>query len=347
MIDFIEYVVAELKSKRLSKTDAVSLVRQFSQRPSGGGAAIHPLLQRNTSDLDEQRYQSTFTGAEFFLADHQVGGHKVLPGVAYLEMARAAMVDAMPQWPDDAVLELRNVAWAQPVVVDEKTDVNLALIPAEDDEIDFEVFSGDTVHCQGRVVLRTQARPEPIALLHSEHVIDAASVYSAYAQMGLAYGPSFQGITSIQRGANQVLAKVRVGDVDPYVLHPSVMDCATLAAIGLLDDLASLASEPRLPFAIDVVRVFAPCTREMYASVRSIANAKADIDLCDEHGNVCVQMHGFTWRTLKKEQSAPAVEITTQNVVVDTAAQEFLPKQLASVLQAPPEPLDPAGGLEK
>ncbi|HEX8619041.1 MAG TPA: hypothetical protein VF911_15765, partial [Thermoanaerobaculia bacterium] len=70
MIDFIEYVVAELKSKRLSKTDAVGLVRQFSVRPAvpGAAAVIHPLLHRNTSDLDGQRYASTLTGDEFFLA---------------------------------------------------------------------------------------------------------------------------------------------------------------------------------------------------------------------------------------------------------------------------------------
>src|SRR6266545_4670942 len=73
MPDFIEYVVAELKSKRLSKTDAAALIRQFSRLSSVWVAAvIHPLLHRNTSDLREQRYSSTFTGEEFFLADHQV-----------------------------------------------------------------------------------------------------------------------------------------------------------------------------------------------------------------------------------------------------------------------------------
>ncbi|MCP4622043.1 MAG: type I polyketide synthase, partial [bacterium] len=43
--------------------------------------AIHPLLHQNTSDLSEQRYSSQFSGNEFFLADHVVGGRRVLPGV--------------------------------------------------------------------------------------------------------------------------------------------------------------------------------------------------------------------------------------------------------------------------
>src|SRR5499425_413838 len=91
MPDFIEYVVAELKSRRLSKADAASLIRQFSRRSSISAAAvIHPLLHHNTSDLSEQRYSSTFTGEEFFLADHRVRTdgaaiQKFLPGVAYLE----------------------------------------------------------------------------------------------------------------------------------------------------------------------------------------------------------------------------------------------------------------------
>ena len=56
-----------------------------------GVAALHPLLHQNTSDLSGQRFSTTFTGQEFFLADHMVKGQRELPGVAYLEMARAAV----------------------------------------------------------------------------------------------------------------------------------------------------------------------------------------------------------------------------------------------------------------
>ena len=47
-------------------------------------SVLHPLVHRNTSDLREQRYSTTLTGEEFFLADHEVAGkrwekQKVLP----------------------------------------------------------------------------------------------------------------------------------------------------------------------------------------------------------------------------------------------------------------------------
>ena len=99
-------------------------------------AVIHPLLHSNTSDLSEQRYSSIFTGEEFFLADHQVAANgnarqKVLPGVAYLEMARAAIEQALPARPEPTVLEMRNTVWAQPIVVSENKQVNIALLENE------------------------------------------------------------------------------------------------------------------------------------------------------------------------------------------------------------------------
>src|SRR6185436_20178612 len=107
MIDFFEFVVSELKSHRLSKADALALIRQFSQR-TAKGSILHPLLHSNTSDLGRQSYASVFTGNEFFLKDHRVQGRLLLPGVAYLEMARAAIAQALrPEADTAAILELQ------------------------------------------------------------------------------------------------------------------------------------------------------------------------------------------------------------------------------------------------
>ena len=253
MIDFIEYVVAELKSKRLSKTNAVALVRQLGLRSSssGGAGVLHPLLHHNTSDLSEQRYSSTFTGEEFFLADHQVkrdggAGQKVLPGVAYLEMARAAIEDAWPARPAATVLELHHTVWARPIGVRESQHVSIALLAQDADEIDYEIYSQEAeqevVHCQGRAVWGREPAPAALDLAQLQGQLgqdswESSRVYAACARMGLIYGPSFQAITALHRGHDQVLAQLRVpGTVaDPsagYVLHPSVMDGALQAAVG-------------------------------------------------------------------------------------------------------------------
>src|SRR5207237_8796577 len=55
---------------------------------------FHPLVHARCPDLPGRRYRSTFTGEEFFLADHVVQGVRILPAMAYVEMARAAVSDA-------------------------------------------------------------------------------------------------------------------------------------------------------------------------------------------------------------------------------------------------------------
>jgi len=46
---------------------------------NGSVSKLHPLLERNTSDLTEQQFTTRLTGREFFLRDHVVQGEKVFP----------------------------------------------------------------------------------------------------------------------------------------------------------------------------------------------------------------------------------------------------------------------------
>jgi polyketide synthase PksN len=305
--------------------------------PSGPATAVlHPLLHSNASDLSEQRYSSTFTGEEFFLADHQArtNGHasqKALPGVAYLEMARAAVEHALPARPESTVLELRNIVWAQPIVVAEKKQVNIALAPKGHEEIDYEIYSQETghevVHCQGRAVLSSQSAPAPIDLERLKGQmrrgqLEPSDAYAACARMGLVYGPSFQGITAIHRGSDQLLARLRLPKVvedtsGDYVLHPSLMDGALQACVGLIDGLTEGSDQPGMPFAMESLRVVSPCSREMVAWARYSPGSQAggdviklDVDLCDEQGNVAAQMRGASWRRTAPDVVEPVIDET-------------------------------------
>ena len=51
---------------------------------------IHPLIQGQILAEGEQIFTSILKADEFYLRDHIVDGEKVLPGVATIEMARAA-----------------------------------------------------------------------------------------------------------------------------------------------------------------------------------------------------------------------------------------------------------------
>jgi len=338
MIDFIEYVVSELKSKRLSKKNTLALIKQFSSHSASKtkAAAIHPLLHENTSILSQQSYSSTFTGNEFFLADHQVnlGGEltvKILPGVAYLEIARAAIEQAMPFPSAGTCLEINNIVWLQPVIVPDTADINIALYSNSDasEGIEYDIFSiketetgepQEVIHSQGQARFIDQQIIETLDIEQlkaqmTHNTLEASSVYSAFHDMGLHYGPAHQGVVTIYQGDNQLLAQLRLPEAVQsskydYLLHPSIIDSALQSTIGLSGDLQQISSEPSLPFALESLRIIAPCNQDMFAWVRYASGSqlgdkviKLDIDLCDQAGNVCLQMRGFSSRVLSSDKA--------------------------------------------
>ncbi|WP_316205884.1 polyketide synthase dehydratase domain-containing protein, partial [Bradyrhizobium sp. SZCCHNS1012] len=291
-----------------------------------GGSMLHPLVHQNTSDLLEQRFSSTFTGEEFFLRDHVVQGSRVLPGVAYLEMARAAVTKAAGDVGDGSSgILLRQVVWARPVHVDAGTmELHIGLHAEADGSISYEIYSGSAGGGEGKTVLHAQGvavlQPSPerpvvdLSLLQSKCVQRTMSLrdcYAAHEAMGLAYGESHQGLRMVQIGVDdageaQVLAQLElpagmVETADRYVLHPSIMDAALQASIGLAQDGAGAGAKPFLPFAVDEVEIFAPSPARGWAWVRyaggrgaESAVEKLDIDVADESGVVCVRLRGFT-----------------------------------------------------
>ncbi|MFA6174768.1 MAG: SDR family NAD(P)-dependent oxidoreductase, partial [Kiritimatiellales bacterium] len=101
-----------------------------------GAAQLHPLVHQNVSTLRQAGFATTLTGNEFFLADHRVQGQKVLPGVAYLEMASAAvMIAAGRERKPQTSLRLHDVVWLRPVVVNQPQNIGIELTAGADGAI--------------------------------------------------------------------------------------------------------------------------------------------------------------------------------------------------------------------
>ncbi len=132
--------------------------------------------------------------------------------------------------------------------------------------------------------------------------------------MGIDYGPGHQGIETILRGKDFVLAKLSLPSnvshtQSEFVLHPAVMDSALQATIGLVMDQEEHVSEGNLsvPFALQELKIFEKCTSVMWARISRQASEETlnglsivHIDLCDETGKICVQLKGLSSRELEK-----------------------------------------------
>jgi acyl transferase domain-containing protein/enoyl-CoA hydratase/carnithine racemase/acyl carrier protein len=297
-----------------------------ARRAEGVVAAIHPLLHVNASTLRRQRYRSTFDGSESFLRDHRVRLREgrvehVLPGVAYLEMAAAAIANALPDAFADTAsghagssagsysagphsagphgrLTLRDVVWWRPIVVDGPVAVEIELGVEDDGAIVFEIASGSgdgrVLHCQGeaRFVDAAGERMADAALLASAQRGERWSgdeIYAAFAQMGLHYGPAHRGIRAISRVSEKLVADVALPAIagDACRMPPGIMDCALQACVGFLPSLQALPQAPSVPFALRSLTLHAPCPTEVVVVLTPAAGAIDDsggpaaVESCD------------------------------------------------------------------
>jgi acyl transferase domain-containing protein/enoyl-CoA hydratase/carnithine racemase/acyl carrier protein len=306
-----------------------------AQAPNGTTTAVlHPLLHRNISNLNEQGYSSTFSGDEFFVSH---ANNKALPAVIYLEMARAAIAQALPVSTAPQILELHHIVWADPVTVSEARQVNIALLAKSNEVVDFEIYSADHVHCQGQVIVSRQVTPAVLDIAHlrkqmNSEQLSSAGVYAEFSRKGLSYGPSYQGITAIYRGNRQLLAHLILPGVaapgeEEYVLHPGMVDSALQAGIILPGDIDG----PLVFNGIDSARIISSCTREMFAWVRYSVDGddQVDIDLCDAQGNICVQMRGIHYQERALNITAPLSEAKNSFESLAAPTQTMaVPKQI-------------------
>ncbi len=293
------------------------------QRPAGLASPspqafwLHPLLHRNTSDLWEQRFSSTFDGREFFLDEHRWRGERVLPAAACLELVHAAVGWAAGG--QAGQIQLRNIVWAQPFVVSPPgRAIHAGLQPEGQGGLRFEIHaegpaSSRLVISQGQASFGNSGQPPELDLKGLRDRLPPADLspaqcYEAFRAFGLEHGPAFQCLREIRRDAEVVLAKMVLPPLvaatrAAYVMHPILLDGLFQATLALGE--AGLPGHAALPYALDELVCYHPCAEEMWACVRrSVPNgSKLDLDLCDGSGKVCVRIQGFSTRTC---EPAPA-----------------------------------------
>ncbi len=281
----------------------------------GALTRLHPLLHKDNSNFSNHCFTANFSGAEFFLSDHVVLGQRLLPGVACLEMARAAVSLLAGEFSDKRQsIRLQNVIWARPLHVGESgRRVNISLRRNGDRRVRFEISAGvqsggseaqgppdaapriegtqnpadagRILYCQGFGLfeaLEEAPHLDIASLKESVHQWEKtpAECYAAFEETGVNYGPSHRGVRAIYVGNGQVLAELLLpsslkGTLEEFVLHPCLMDSALQACIGLPG--VSLNAAPLLPFALDEIEIRGACAPAMWAWVRpSLGSGNAD-----------------------------------------------------------------------
>lgn len=292
--------------------------------------SIHALIDANISTMEAQQFSKLFTGKEFYLNEHRVNNTPVLPGVAYLEMARAAGSLAFP---NKKVIGLRNIIWATPIKIQDHQDKNSIIrLSSQESGIAFEISTQNndventtTLHSQGKILYgENKANLAPVSIdienlkQHFTHKQTAETIYSRFKALGLHYGQGFQVIQYILTNDSEAISKITLpihlqNTHHQFLLHPSLMDGALQTILGLKANAAT-TDALYLPFSMAQVDIYGPLPQTCYVYVKAATMDKTslpkfDIQIMNEQGNSLVHIKDFTLRALQAKISTPDISV--------------------------------------
>ncbi len=290
--------------------------RRFWHEPHAGAGDLsaaglsrsdHPLLGAALALANGKGW--TLTGrlslaTHPWLADHAVFDTVLLPGTGLAELALTAGRRAGCELLEELTLEaplvlVKDRALQLQVTVTEPEESGrrrVAIYSREDSSLEeAEQEEQWSCHARGSLALILEhagASPAP-SLEEAWPPVDAeplevASLYEELSDVGLDYGPAFQGLKAAWRRGEEIFAEVTLEQSQAeaatrYGVHPALFDAALHA--GLLGIGPKLESDRLpMPFSLTGVRLHHAGARSLRVRIGRIGEHESSIDAFDENG---------------------------------------------------------------
>ncbi|MGZ5846836.1 MAG: KR domain-containing protein, partial [Ramlibacter sp.] len=312
----VDYVAANafLDALAASRPDGLSIhwgiwgdqgmaARAYGKAPLPGIApGAHPLLGTRVDADSGPAFEATYDAQGLWvLREHVVAGRPVLPGTAYIEIARAAMAQLHP----GSGVEIRSLSFEEAMVFEPggRRQVRVDLRHAGDG-YEFLVRSRVDGHDHWQqharaTVARLKGTLAPNAQRPSGNWRDGE-----LPQQGVAFGPRWHNIARMQLDGRRGVAEMALperfaADLQPYALHPAVTDIAATFGLHLLD--AKQRENLFVPLSVDRIRIVAalPLRSTSRVELKGPAQdrfAAFDVTLHTPEGAPVATFEGFSLR---------------------------------------------------
>lgn len=276
---------------------------------------IHPLLDRIHEEAEEELVYLTEFSAErqWELKDHLVSGYYVLPGTAYLEIARAASMGLYPEG-----VELKDVVFLTPLATTEgETREAHTILRKSEDYHEFNVVSKDAqnggwvTHVDAKVYPLTASEihqynldelkarcPETVKVSYSDGEVKSAIVT----------GPHWKNLNTYHLGTDELLVYLTLqeqflDDLDNYTIYPPLLDSAVNAVSQ------HVGEGLYLPFSYSSFKLLDRMPANFYSYIRKREKQAAgletvafDIILMDESGRAFIEVEDYKIKKVRTQE---------------------------------------------
>jgi phthiocerol/phenolphthiocerol synthesis type-I polyketide synthase E len=274
----------------------------------------HPLLDaRIVESPAREIFLTTFSPLTHWVLDeHRIVGNAVIPGVAYLEMARAAT----QKYSNGATIEIRDAFFLAPLGLrdDEKREVRV-IVEKDGDGFSFRVISrpgedsGGTEwheYSTGKVAF---VPPSPVRRHDLQAIAQRCNVRRVLltddSKRDEDLGPRWQAMKHAYVGENELLAFLELPEqfapeLAKLELHPSLLDRATGTGKEFL-----IREGIYLPMGYRRLRIKRPLERKVFVHIRFRADEDDkrqtitfDVIFMNEHGEELLEIEAFSQKRI-------------------------------------------------
>ncbi len=239
------------------------------------------------SKINERQQNIILTQNHPFLAEHQVYYNNVLPGVSYVDFLLNLLAQQDSQ---QTFICLENICWLQPSVCSKDTLALTLELGAQSNSFSFQFYNEENQRLvTGEYTLQKRNYESLYSWFDGARntlkqpglaAVSKEVIYKKFSQLGIDYGPYFQGISSITVHDSLALTSL---SINPLGSCTALLDASFQSgmAIDLSETQAGL-----MPFSLGKMIVFNTDTlRTMHKSkVYTFKNSpfRTNLIICDE-----------------------------------------------------------------
>lgn len=255
-----------------------------------------------------------------YLEDHQIQGSIVFPGACYLEMVSQGITDLHGGKPGIAY-EIIGGEFHKALFLNQDRNCTLQL-SIDSNNGKFRIVDSSKkelpLHSSGSIRINSRYFAPMFDLQkvqsRMKNEISKDMCYRRFRQLGLEYGPTFQGIEQIWQSENEALAKLKLpesisNEKEDYNVHPIVVDLMfqALAAALPFDDEETVYMPTGVERAINYGS-FEASELWVHTTIKekNDMEMKGDIRLVNEKGVTLIEIFNCRAKSLKDD---------TQNVI--------------------------------
>ncbi|PCJ49786.1 MAG: polyketide synthase [Gammaproteobacteria bacterium] len=305
-----------------------------SQVKEESSDARYPLfdkhIQTSMNGRDVHYLTSYYNSKQHWILDeHRTKkGQALLPGTAYIELARAALNECG----ESGKFELKELIFLKALYVPENETLAARVkleqtVEGYDFAIQSEATNADGVHgwqthAEARIIIGidSSTQTEDIFDVMSRLGLEKSTETSVVAQRTmqedhLNFGPRWSVLRDAKYAEQESVACLSLddkyeSDIENYKIHPALLDIATGYAMELIAGYASNGHAENLwvPVSYGSFKFYKPLTQQIYSWVRnSKANkveddfASFDISLFDDKGSLVAEVSKLTIRKMVGE----------------------------------------------